>query len=118
MKLVAKKDFANVGSLALEASKHNLKHPMHVHKGVRFAVGTTEIFDDLKQAEKVVVAQLISSKSAVIDNDANKALVAKIDAEAAAEVKAEQAASAKVQSLPELIAAAVATALSGMKPAK
>ena len=124
MKLVARKDFANVPALGLKLNEktEGFIHENHVHKGHRFEVGSTDIFDDLKETEKVIVAQLMVSKSAVINNDSNKHVIAKIDAEAKIERAAEKSASEKAAtSLPELIAAAVATALASVgviKPAK
>jgi len=106
MKLIAKKDFANVKSLGLK----DLKIPTHIPKGTRFSVGTTEIWDDLTEAEKRTVAQLVTSKSVVEDNDANKAVVAKIDAEVKAEAVA-AAQAVKAPTMPELVASAVAGAL-------
>ena len=113
MKFVARKDFANVPSLKLPLTKSTpgFVHELHVHKGHRFEVGKAETLElEDNQSNKVIIAQLIVSKSAVIDNEKNKPLIAKIDAEVAAERK--QAESAKsMPSMPELIAAAVAGAL-------
>ena len=108
MKLVAKKDFANVPSLALTG----LEVPTHVPKGKRFAVGAAELFADLSQTEKTLVAQLMVSKAVVADDSdkANVAAIAKIDAEVKAEAIA-AAKAAKPVSMEEAVASAVASAL-------
>ena len=87
MKLIATRDFANVKPLGLDAVALKLAHENHIPKGTRFSVGSTEIFNDLRAAEKVTVAQLVTSKSAIIVNAENAALVAKIETEVAAEAK-------------------------------
>jgi hypothetical protein len=120
MKLVACKNFANVPSLGLKVNPEDVGfvHPLHVHKGYRFDIGTGKIYGDSKtqtdltQPERTLIAQLIVSKSAVIDDGSSesKAVIARIDAEVAVERKAD-AAAAKVLSQPEMIAAAVASAL-------
>ena len=122
MKFVAAKDFANVKSLnlTLDPKADNFVHELHVPKGHRFEVGTGETLElEPVQANKVLIAQLIVSKSAVGDNEKNKPLIKKIDAEVAAANKA-AAKQEKAQSLPELIAAAVAKALveAGVGPKK
>lgn len=116
MKFVAIKDFANVKALGLDKADHKLAHENHVHKGTRFAVGKTEIFKDLREDDKTLVAQLIASRSAIVDCDANKPLIEKVDTEVKAEAKAAEAAGKPV-SLPEMIATAVATALAQARPA-
>jgi|SRR5208283_3422939 len=118
MKLVAKKDFANVKALGLTVDKKNdgFVHENVVHKGYRFAIGKPDIFDDLTENDKVIIVRLVSqAQVAVFDDDKNKAAVAKIDAE----VKAENAAAtaAPTVSFEERIAAAVALALKGQKAA-
>ena len=124
MKFVAKKDFANAPALGLKLTEKTpgFVHELHVHKGHRFEVGSTDIFDDLKPNEKDVVAQLIAGKSAVYDSTANKSVIAKIDAEVEADAAAEdkrkeKAAAAEsitvagvLAALPEMIAQAVAAA--------
>ena len=93
MKLVAKKDFANVPSLAIQlewyvkgADGKPLKN--HIHKGARFSIGTSEIFDGLDEADKNKVAQLMVSNSVMVASD--KPAVDKIDAEVAADRQREK----------------------------
>ena len=122
MKFVARKDFANAPSLKLKLTKDTpgFVHELHVHKGHRFSVGSADTLElEDNQANKVIIAQLIVSKSAVIDNDKNAPLIKKIDAEVAAERKQAEAVKA-APSLPELVAAAFADALaqSGLVKAK
>ena len=95
MKLVAIKNFANVKTLDLDPKDHDLEHPLHIHKGCRFAVGKSEVFKELNETDKGTVTQLFSSGSAVVDCDANKEIIAKIDGEVKAEEKAAKAITAK-----------------------
>lgn len=93
MKLVAKKDFANVPSLAIKlewyvkgADGKPLKN--HIYKGARFSIGTSEIFDELDETDKNKVAQLMASNSVMVASD--KPAVDKIDAEVAADRQREK----------------------------
>jgi hypothetical protein len=99
MKLVAIRDFANVRALGLtvDPKSSGFKHTNHVHKGYRFEIGKGDIFNDLPTPDRTVISQLIVSKAALIDNDANKPLIAKVDAEVKAQAAADVAADAKVQ---------------------
>ncbi len=119
MKLVAIKDFANVRALGLTVPEtaEGFKHAGHVHKGHRFAIGTTEIYDDLKAVEKENVGQLLHARCAILDDKDNEKLIAKLDAEVAKErAAAKKLAEAKptatvadiLQALPKMIAAALA----------
>ena len=116
MKLIAKKHFANVRSLglAIDSKTEGFQHKDHVHRGHRFDVGTGEIFADLSSEHKELIGKLLDSRSVLLDNDENKAVVAKLDAE----VKAERELAKKVapkeatvtdilSALPGMIAAAL-----------
>jgi hypothetical protein len=81
MKLVALKDFANVKRLGLDAKEAGLTHELHVHKGLRFAIGKTEVFKELSEEQKGVVTELLTSGSAVVDNKDNADIIARIDTE-------------------------------------
>ena len=90
MKLIAKKDFINVPSLGVVLTEETpgFVNSNHIHTGHRFEIGRSEKFKELKQDEQDLITRLISSESVVVDNDANKTIIAKIDAEAkAAEAK-------------------------------
>lgn len=119
MKLVAIKDFANVRALGLTIPEETegFKHGGHVHKGHRFTIGTTEIYDDLKAVEKENVGQLLHARCAIFDDKDNAKLIAKLDAEVAKErAAAKKLAEAKpaatvsdiLQALPKMIATALA----------
>ena len=91
MKLIAIRDLANVKPLGLDAAVLKLAHENHIPKGTEFNIGRTEVFGDLTASEKVIVAQLNASKSAIVVNAANDALVKKIKDEVAAETKLKKA---------------------------
>jgi hypothetical protein len=95
MKLVAIKNFTNVKSLDLDPKDAGLQHPLHIHKGCRFAVGKSEVFKELNETDKGIVTQLFSSGSAVVDCDANKEIVARIDSEVKLEERASKATAVK-----------------------
>jgi len=90
MKLVTKRDFANVPRLGLtiDPKVPGFKHPNHVHKGYRFEIGTAEKFDDLSDDDKKLVAELMVSQATVAAADT--AEVAKIDAEVATDREREK----------------------------
>src|ERR1017187_3526579 len=90
MKLVAKRDFANVPSLGLtiDPKTPGFKHPKHVHKGYRFEIGTSPTFDGLNDAEKKIVAELKVSHAVADASDL--AACAKIDEEVADDKKLEK----------------------------
>jgi ABC-type branched-subunit amino acid transport system ATPase component len=119
MKLVAIKDFANVKPLGLTIPEtaDGFVHANHVHTGFRFTIGKSEVFDDLTVPEQVTVAQLIRSKSAIIENDKNKELIAKVDAQVKAQKKLD-AATKPAKTLPEVIAEAVAAGVASATGAK
>lgn len=119
MKLVAIKDFANVRALGLTIpeGEEGFKHAGHVHKGYRFSIGSTEIYDDLKAIEKENVGQLLHARCAILDDKDNAKVIAKLDAEVAKErAAAKKLAEAKpaatiadvLQALPKMISAALA----------
>jgi hypothetical protein len=112
MKLVARRDFANVPKLGLKLTDgtKGFVHAGHVHKGHRFEVGTSDIFEDLKVEDQATVAQLIGSRCAVYDVDANKAVLAKIDAEVSEAARQSKSVNA-APSMAELIASAVSGAV-------
>lgn len=87
MKLVAIKNLANVKRLGLDAKENKLQHPGHIHKGLRFAVGKTEVFKELTEEQKGVVSELISSGSVVVDNKDNADIVSRIDDEVKVEAR-------------------------------
>lgn len=87
MKLIVTRDIANVKPLGLDAVALKLVHENHIPKGTRFSIGKSEIFKDLLATEKVIIAELISSRSAIVVNAENDELVKKIDVEVAAEAK-------------------------------
>jgi hypothetical protein len=96
MKLVAKRDFANVPALRLKLTEKTpgFVHENIVHKGLRFEVGPSDDFKNLHPSEKEVVTQLLSANAAILDISANAAPIALIDTAVAAESK-RAAASAK-----------------------
>lgn len=117
MKIVAKKDFANVKQIGLTVNSKSdgFVHANHIHKGYRFEIGKGEIYEDLTENDKGIITRLVyQAQVAVLDNDKNKAIIAKIDAEVKAQAEADNLAPKPV-SLAEAVAAAVANAL---KPAK
>ena len=97
MKLVAKKDFANVKSLGITVDKVSagFKHEGIIHKGYRFAIGTGEFYTDLNTTEQEAAGTLIKHGLAAIDNkeNADNGVIPAIDKEVKAE--AEIAAKAK-----------------------
>ena len=120
MKLIAAKHFANVKSLGLKLDPaHKLfQHEAHVPKGYRFSVGDAEAFDGLTEAEKVIVRQLVHSRSVIFDTKENAAKVADLEKEVAAEIAfAKKQEKAESVGLQDLIASAVTAAL-GAAPAK
>ena len=119
MKLVAIKDFANVKPLGMiiDSKSDGFVHANHVHTGYRFAVGKSDIFEDLTVPEQEIVAQLVRSKSAIIENDKNKELIAKVDAGVKAQKKLDEAAK-PARTLPEIIAEAVAAGVASATAAK
>lgn len=105
MKLVASKDFFNSKRLGITVSgadKH-FRHESHVHKGYRFSIGTTEIYKDFGAQDQEDVGTLLKHGCAVMDNDENKHVIAKIDAEAKAEFAAHKLSSVPPPTLAELI---------------
>ena len=90
MKFVTKRDFSNAPLLGLTINPKSpgFKHPNHVHKGYRFEIGTAEHFEDLNDAEKNIVSQLVASLAVVEASDT--AAVTKIDAEIAEEKEREK----------------------------
>ncbi len=75
MKLIATKDFANVGDLKDYIDEKELKvHPRHVHKGHVFAVGSSDKLKDCTKKEQQLIAQLYVSGSV---GDAGDAKVVK-----------------------------------------
>jgi hypothetical protein len=97
MKLIAKRDFANVPALRLQLTGETpgFVHENIVHKGHRFEIGTAPEFKNLHPSEKEVVTQLIASHAAILDIAPNQAAIAVIVAEVAAEAKRAAAAAAK-----------------------
>ena len=97
MKLVAKKDLLNVPelNLTLDDKTTGFVHKNHVHKGHRFSIGTSEVFEELKRPEKKLVVDLLASESVIIDKAANKSAIDAIDAE----VKADAARAARLSKL-------------------
>jgi hypothetical protein len=94
MKFVAIRDLANVPSIGItvDPKSPGFKHPKHIHKGYRFTFGSTDIFDDLPQSEKLTVSQLLVSKGVVIDDGsaASNAAIAKVEAEIAEDKEREK----------------------------
>ena len=108
MKLVARKDFANVPAVGIQ----NLEVVTHVPKGFRFSIGKGDALGDLSESEKQLVAQLVVSKAAIPDDGDkfNAAAIVKVDAEVKASKEA-VANTPKPKTMEELVAAAVAKAL-------
>lgn len=118
MKLIANKDFANIPGNAIKlpnyvkgADGQPLEN--HIHKGAQFEVGTAAKFEQLGATDKVLVSQLMVSRSVLAADEAN---VATINAEVAADQTradndAKRAASQSASSSDENIARIVARAL-------
>ena len=87
MKLVAIRDLANVPKIGITVNPKSkgYKHPNQIHKGYRFTFGSSNVFDELTPDEKEVVALLVTSNGAVIDDgsETSIAAIAKIEAEIA-----------------------------------
>ena len=85
----------------------------HIHKACRFTIGSTNNPKELSKDELFQVGTLIKYGLAVVDctESVEKGVIAKIDAEAAAELELRKKQSAKQLSAEELIASAVASAV-------
>jgi hypothetical protein len=95
MKLVAIKNFSNVKRLGLDPKEHKLQHDGHVHKGLRFSVGKTEVFKELSEDQKGIVSELIASGSVVVDSPDNKDIITRIDDEVKADAEVARKIAAK-----------------------
>lgn len=99
MKLIATRDFYNNCGIAgvrfdEDAGKHvggveGAPHPLHVHKGAKFDIGTTSEFKNLTGPEKKLVAELVHANC--IGDATDKKVCARVAAEIAAEKKREEA---------------------------
>lgn len=80
MRLIAKRDFRNVGN-AIEIE--NPIHPDHIHKGATFVVGQSDDtpYEKLSRQDKEFVA-LLNAADCLADG-ADPAIVAKVNAELA-----------------------------------
>jgi hypothetical protein len=87
MKLVAKKDFANVPVLGItiDPKTPGFVHSDHIHKGFRFSIGKSEDPKELSRPERTLIVSLVSSESVVVDKPGNEKLIAEIDASAKAD---------------------------------
>lgn len=118
MKFVAKTSFHNAPHLALkieEGKTDNFVHALTVPKGHRFVIAPdAESLDGVtKQAEKKVIAELVSFQMAVVDDGTplSKDLIKRIDAEVAAGIAADKANAAKTPLTEEAKLAAIVAAV-------
>jgi hypothetical protein len=126
MKLVAAKDFFNAKGISVppETLKADgrFRHENHVHKCVRFSIGTATVYKELTDEQKFAVGTLISREMAVMDSDENKDRIAKIDAESKDDFAAYKKALAPkanfITQLVEAMSVAFAKALADAKAAK
>jgi len=86
MKLIAKRDFRNVGR-AIEIS--NPIHPDHIHKGAQFQIGKGDSYKSLTKAEQLFVAQLNAADC--VGDGSDEKIVAAVKAECVADKKADTA---------------------------
>ncbi len=87
MKLIAIRDFSNNVPDKLDIK--DALHDRHVHKGAIFTVGDELPFDKLTKPDQALVALLNYSKC--VGDATNKDVVARVQAEIAAEKKAAEA---------------------------
>jgi hypothetical protein len=92
MKLVALKSFSNVKRLGLDPKEIKLQHDGHVHKGLRFTVGKSEVFKELDENQKGIVSELVAAGAAVVDCKDNEDIIKRIDDE----VKTDEAVAKKL----------------------
>jgi len=115
MKLVAARDLFNSKpyGVTVDTKDELFVHKGLIHKGARFSIGTTDNYTELDTAQKFQVGTLIKYGLAHLDNkeNAEKGVIAKIDAEARADSEARKKAMAKQPTAEELIGAAVAKAV-------
>ena|SRR5581483_11579708 len=115
MKLIAAKDFYNSKSLGITIDPKDklFRHANHVHKGARFSIGTSDNFKDLDAITQERVGTLLKYGCVVLVNQENESngVIDTIEKEAKAEFEAHKQVLEPRQTMAELIAAAVATAL-------
>lgn len=115
MKFVAAKDFHNSKALGinLDPKAAGFRHPNHIHKGARFALGTSESYKELSPLQQEQAGTLLKHNCAVIDSkeNAENGVIKGIDDEAKREIAAYDTALKPAPSIAELVAAAVAGAL-------
>jgi hypothetical protein len=87
MKLIALKNLARVPAMA-DVKIENAVHERHIHKGAIFEIGTGETLHDLKRDEGTLAALLLKSEAVGYADDPQ--VVARVQAEIAAEQKAER----------------------------
>ena len=116
MKLIAIRDFACVPALAAagvtpDPKDEGFQHANHIHKGMRFSIGTTEDYEALTAPQKELVQQLVGGpRCCIYDTDRNAAKIKTI-LDGIAKDRAAAKAASKTPTMEELIASAVATAL-------
>lgn len=105
MKLVAAQDFFNTKAFEIPVSEKetNFQHASLVHKGLRFTIGKSDIYDELSNTEKENVGLLLSRKLAVLDVTENKAIITKIDEAATKEAEIRKQSLKKAPSLLDVI---------------
>lgn len=94
MKLITKKSILNVPALGivLDEKTPGFVNENHVPLGHRFSVGSSENFKQCTESERRIITALISSESVIVDNAANAAEIARIDAESKAKLARKPAA--------------------------
>jgi len=105
MKLVAAQDFFNTKAFDISVPEKdvNFQHAALIHKGLRFTIGKSDVYEELSNTEKEHVGLLLSRKLAVLDVAENKPIIVKIDEAAAKEAEIRKQSLKKVPSLLDVI---------------
>jgi hypothetical protein len=115
MKLVAAKSFFNTKALGVKLDEKDplFIHKDHIHQGARINVGSAEHYKDLGATDQENVGALIKRGLVVIDNkeNADNGVIDDILKSAKVENAQYKKALEKLPSTEELIAAAVAKAI-------